>query len=292
MLALQSQATYPLDGVNGQAPATELIWGYFETTAIDCPWVIKRTNKRRLADREIRYSQRQNTTSNMKTHLAKHGIYCPTSSIQPAKKGPDIRSFMGGKQSLTHQEVLERNAIRRIVTDMKAFTTVKSPEFQQMFRDIPGIEPPFTSRHTLRDRIMQEFAIQRTNLKNELTLTCKTIALSLYIWTSQNHLPILGIIGHWLTDEFEYRERLLEFTELQGVHSGENLAIAVENMLTELSLEDKLISITGDNASNNEAMASELYFSLSDRPRGKTPCQHHSIEVLTATSAAWLMSSI
>ena len=77
----------------------------------------------------------------MKTHLAKHGIYCPTSSIQQVKKGPDIRSFMGGSQSLTHQEVLERNAIRWIVTDMKAFTTVESPEFQQMFRDIPGIEP-------------------------------------------------------------------------------------------------------------------------------------------------------
>lgn len=38
-------------------------------------------------------------------------------------------------------------------------------------------------------------------------------------------------------------------------------------MLIELGLEDKLISITGDNASNNEAMASELYFSLSDRSR-------------------------
>lgn len=264
------------------APATEWIWGYFETTAVDCPWVIKRTNKRRLVDREIccmhvdektgircdwhtSDSQRQNTTSNMRTHLAKNGIDCPISSIQPAKKGPDIRSFMGGNQSLTHQEVLERNAIHWIVTDMKAFTTVESPEFQQMFRDIPGIEPPFTSRHILRDRIMQEFAIQRTNLKNELTLTCKTIALSLDIWTSQNHLPILGIIGHWLTDDFEYRERLLEFAELQGIHSGENLAITVENMLIELGLEDKLISITGDNASNNEAMASELYFSLSDR---------------------------
>ncbi|KAJ5300165.1 hypothetical protein N7508_007408 [Penicillium antarcticum] len=265
------------------APATEWIWGYFETTVVDCPWVIKRTNKRRLVDREIccthvdektgtrcdwhtSDSQRQNTTSNMKTHLAKHDIYCPTSSIEPPKKGPDIRIFMGGKQSLTHQEVLARNAIRWIVADKKAFTTVESPEFQQLFRDIPGIEPPFTSRHTLRDRIMQGFGIQRKNLKNELALTCKTIALSLDIWTSQNHLPILGVIGHWLTDEFEYRERLLEFAELQGIHSGENLSIAVENMLIELGLEDKLISITGDNASNNEAMASELFFSLSDRP--------------------------
>lgn len=64
---------------------------------------------------------------------------------------------MGDKQSHTHQEVLERNAIRWIVTDMKAFIAVESPEYQQMFRDIPGIEPPFTSRHTLRDRITQEF---------------------------------------------------------------------------------------------------------------------------------------
>jgi hypothetical protein len=36
---------------------------------------------------------------------------------------------MDGKQSLTHQEVLEKNTIRWIVTDMKAFTTVESPEF-------------------------------------------------------------------------------------------------------------------------------------------------------------------
>lgn len=114
---------------------------------------------------------------------------------------------------------------------------------------------------------MQGFVIQRTNLKSELALTCKTIALSLDIWTSQNNLPTLGLIGHWLTGEFEYREKLLEFTELQGMHSGENPAIAVENMVIELSLEDKLISITGDNANNNESMAYELYFSLSDRPR-------------------------
>jgi hypothetical protein len=264
------------------APATEWIWAYFETTAVDRPWFIKKTNKRKLVDREIRClhvdkktgircewqtsdSQRQNTTSNMKTHLAKHDIYAPTSNVQPAKKQPDIRSFLDGKENLTHQEVLERNVIRWVVTDMNAFTTVESPEFQQIFRDIPGIEPPFTSRHTLRDRIVQEFYTQRAELKSELALTCRTIALSLDVWTSQNHLPILGIIGHWLTEGFEYQERLLEFTELQGTHSGENLASAVENMLIELNLEHKLISITGDNASNNEAMASELYFSLSNR---------------------------
>lgn len=37
-------------------------------------------------------------------------------------------------------------------------------------------------------------------------------------------------------------------------HSGENLAAAVEEMLVELDLEYKLITITGDNASNNERL--------------------------------------
>ena len=91
---------------------------------------------------------------------------------------------------------MEINAIRWIVTDMKAFTTVESLEFQQMFRDIHGIKPPFTSRYTLRDQIIQEFVIQHTNLKSKLALTYKTIALLLDIWTSQNNLPILGIISH------------------------------------------------------------------------------------------------
>ncbi|KAK9318784.1 hypothetical protein V1517DRAFT_234819, partial [Lipomyces orientalis] len=124
------------------APVTEWIWAYFETTVVNRPWSIKKTNKRRLIDREIRCihidektgircgwqtldSLRQNTTSNMKTHLAKHDIYPPTSDVQPAKKRPDIRSFMCGKESLTHQEVLEKNIIRWIVTDVKAFTTVE-----------------------------------------------------------------------------------------------------------------------------------------------------------------------
>jgi hypothetical protein len=40
------------------------------------------------------------------------------------------------------------------------------------------------------------------------------------------------------------------------------MAAAVQTMLSELDLQEKLITITGDNASNNETMASELFHSL------------------------------
>jgi hypothetical protein len=132
----------------------------------------------------------------------------------------------------------------------------KSPAFQQIFLDMPG---PFKIRQTLRQRLVDEFDLQRVQLREELAATCKTIALSLDIWTSKNQLPILGILGHWLTEDFEYQERTLEFTVLYIPHSGENLAAAVGAMLLELNLERKLLTITGDN---NEQIVLQLFHDL------------------------------
>jgi hypothetical protein len=38
------------------------------------------------------------------------------------------------------------------------------------------------------------------------------IALSLDVWTSGHKLTILGIIGHWISSDFEKRQELLEIT--------------------------------------------------------------------------------
>ncbi|KAJ5202977.1 hypothetical protein N7449_005056 [Penicillium cf. viridicatum] len=63
---------------------------------------------------------------------------------------------------------------------------------------------------------------------------------------------------------FKYQERVLEFSELAGSHSGENMAETLQKMLVELRIEEKLLTITADNASNNETLAFELYFNLWD----------------------------
>jgi hypothetical protein len=70
------------------------------------------------------------------------------------------------------------------------------------------------------------------------------------------------VIGHWITPDFEKRELILDFVEIQGAHSGENLADSLLNMVHELEIALKLLTITGDNASNNGTLCDALYTEL------------------------------
>jgi hypothetical protein len=70
---------------------------------------------------------------------------------------------------------------------------------------------------------------------------------------------------------------VLEFIEVKGHHSGEELALRVKKVLEELKIKHKLFVITGDNASNNGTLCHTLFarlkhefidtFSLIRRPR-------------------------
>ncbi|KAK9341916.1 hypothetical protein V1522DRAFT_359054, partial [Lipomyces starkeyi] len=51
--SIHSSNTF-LQGRPRPAPATEWLWAHFETTTVDKEWTVKKTNKRRLTDREIR----------------------------------------------------------------------------------------------------------------------------------------------------------------------------------------------------------------------------------------------
>jgi hypothetical protein len=57
-----------------------------------------------------------------------------------------------------------------------------------------------------------------------------------------------------LSEDFVYKEAVLEFAEIEGTKTGENMGGMVLDLLQELNIETKLLSITGYNASNNETL--------------------------------------
>ncbi|CEL08111.1 hypothetical protein ASPCAL11264 [Aspergillus calidoustus] len=274
--ALQSYKSVSKSGIK---PQNQWLWSQFDVKPLPGKLWRPKRSRRLLEDREIQCTQcgwkttdsaRATSTTNMKAHLAKHNL---GEKIREGDQDKDssiakqlsIASIFRHKIEQDVRDLLERNLLRWIVRDDIAFTAIESPAFQQIFMDLPDAPLPFSSSRTIARRIDSEFDQCRTQLIDELARTCSTIALSLDVWTSKNHKSILGVIGHWLTPNFEYQERVLEFREISGSHSGENMAELLQSMLSELQLEDKLLTITADNASNNETLASELYFNLAEK---------------------------
>ncbi|OXV08998.1 hypothetical protein Egran_03239, partial [Elaphomyces granulatus] len=185
-------------------------------------------------------SARHGSTSNLLTHLqTKHRIK-PTSAGAPSAPNTSIDRFL---------------------TTRQPFTAVEHPAFRALFA-ITETNLPIKTADTLRNRIETEFCKERSRLRQELDSTCKSIALSLDGWTSENQVGILAVIGHWTTPEFEKKEALLEFTEIHGPHSGESMTEILLAMLEDFRIAPKLLTITGDNAGNNGTLCNYLHSEL------------------------------
>lgn len=187
------------------------VWAGFSTTAMPGKmWTPKGSLKPRQ-NREIRCNwpgcsfsttdeKRQGSTSNMLRHLnARHLI---------TKKDHLYVPII---------EVSEHNLIKWIINTAQPFTAIEDPAFQQIFIDLPGVFLPFTSACSVSRRIMEKFDTYRYQLKEDLSTTCKTVAISLDVWTSETETPILAIIGHWLTPGFDYREKVFDIKEVEGI---------------------------------------------------------------------------
>ncbi|ODQ69996.1 hypothetical protein LIPSTDRAFT_333809 [Lipomyces starkeyi NRRL Y-11557] len=163
-------------------------WPYFTCTETRSEWFDNRTKKRKFVDRIIQCavvddgtgkdcnwnttdSKRQSSSTNMRHLREVHSILPPgAKQVVLPPKATITRFLEKGKESanLTHQEILEKNIIRWVVASCQPFTVIESAEFRKIFNDIPGISLPFTSRQTMRRRIMDDFQLYRVQLKEEL----------------------------------------------------------------------------------------------------------------------------
>lgn len=64
----------------------------------------------------------------------------------------------------------------------------------------------------------------------------------------------MAITGYFLDQDWNYCEVLLGFEHIQGTHTGTHLSETVIRILQEHSITDRVLSITTDNASNNNTM--------------------------------------
>ena len=100
---------------------------------------------------------------------------------------------------------------------------------------------------------MAVFREKRQEMSASLAKMRSLIHISFDGYTSNNFLPLLGVVGHWSDDFGDFKRALLGLKEIDGRHTGENLANCVSQVFNENGLPSERIGwYILDNAMNND----------------------------------------
>jgi len=246
-------------------------WKYYNVVVLDTTWERGRGTKRAtVKDEEYKcrfYSKcrfkklasvLKCSTSAMSSHIEKkHNIHENTASenaISRQATTMDIWAKPGVKALLDFDEAL----LDWIIYTNQAFTCVESPYMRTLIQ-ATGRMTKLPSADTIASRIKTRVASGINETTKLIEETATTIAVTLDGWKSQNRLAFIGINATWCSSDFEVYRACLDFVQITESHSGENMAVYVFKALKRHNCLTKLLTITADNASNNDTLCRHLH---------------------------------
>lgn len=81
---------------------------------------------------------------------------------------------------------------------------------------------------------------------------CLNIHLSFDLWTSPNYFAIIAIVAHYIDRDGARQTKLLALRQLEGEHSGANIAQVVLNVVGEYRIGSWIGYFVLDNVSSND----------------------------------------
>jgi hypothetical protein len=177
-------------------------------------------------------------------------------------QGQGTLSFQPGGSSLAsvcteynHEETRKIIAKMLIVHDYP-FRMVEHKWFNILMRHMNG-KYKFIGRKTIRKECIKVYESEKELLKKSLR-DVEHVSLTCDLWTSNQTLSYMALVAHYIDADWVMQCRVLNFIELDPPHSGVIIAQAVMECLAEWKIEDKVISLTLDNASSNDVAAKNL----------------------------------
>lgn len=166
------------------------------------------------------------------------------------------------------------------------FQLVEHPEFHgllEMARLAPSrLEIP--SAQTVRRHLQEIVQERQQNLLQTLPPNAK-LSIALDCWTSPFQQAFMAVTSYFIDQEWNYRELLLGFEPLHGTHTGANLSAVLFELLQQHQIEDRVLAVTTDNASNNSTLIESIHDSIQSlelpglTPIIRIPCIAHIIQL-------------
>ena len=184
------------------------------------------------------------------------------------------------------KETWEHEIIRTITILRLPFQTIEHPQMQRLLKlaqSAPS-DLDFPSAKTISRRLHEIVNQRQESLLQTLPKNAK-LSIALDCWTSPFQQAFMAVTGYFIDNNWNYREILLGFLPLHGTHSGANLSTYIIELFQKHNILDRVLSITTDNASNNNTLIQSTQESLQSLELNdqtsiiRIPCVAHVIQL-------------
>jgi len=101
---------------------------------------------------------------------------------------------------------------------------------------------------------MRTFEDAKLGLREVFKNSISKVSLTADMWTSNQTLGYLCVTCHWISSDWKIHKRIIKFLMMESPHNAPSMFNALLKGIQEWNIEDKLFSITLDNAKVNNSM--------------------------------------
>ncbi|XP_057790497.1 zinc finger BED domain-containing protein RICESLEEPER 2-like [Salvia miltiorrhiza] len=193
------------------------------------------------------------------THLARHSAKCTAKQIHSTKGQQNISITMSMAQKEAVSSVTnfkyDHSKIRDVLSHMIIVHELpfRFPEYELFNLLMKSATPLYNkiSRATTKKDCWASYELEKKRLMNELKSVSR-VSVTTDLWTSDQNISYMVVTGHYVDSNWNLQKRTLNFCDIPPPHTGVVISDVLQRCFREWGIEEKVWTITVDNASNND----------------------------------------
>jgi len=134
---------------------------------------------------------------------------------------------------------MQKKLIQWIILSQQPFTIVEEISFQNFVNTLyPAIK--FPSANTIKNHIINIYGSKIEKIKEIMQNISGKISYTIDIWTSPSAKSFLAITAHFINKEWELQLIFLDFVQIWGPHTGENIKKIFVSCLENFGIQTKV----------------------------------------------------
>ncbi|KAL6545629.1 hypothetical protein OROGR_009503 [Orobanche gracilis] len=152
---------------------------------------------------------------------------------------------------------MRESAAEWVAMHEHSFSIVEEEGFNIMMKRVVP-EWVRISRHIVTNDCFKVYEREKAKLKKHFK-SVKKISLTTDMWKSKNQkLEYMVLTGHWISSDWKLEKRVLNFVHVPPPRPGIVIADEIYECLRDWGLENKVYTVSVDNASNNDTAIARL----------------------------------